>query len=238
VEQVVNLDICGGASKNRTYDLSRDWGWTAAHVLHRRCPDSDRPMKMRWMARSGPGSIIAMILLAISGAPVVAQADAVAASSSLIPAAHLRGAVCVVSETSAIPSHLSTPPPTLSPDPSGVTVVWIPGLNSKTCKAVLTRGNAHVASVIASGLDHAMIVQRGVQSGPIMSCPNNDGTTARLYFTYVHRPTQRIDFDLSGCTWITGPGRRFFTAQFRADMSMLAPNEWRAYVAPNPDTFG
>jgi hypothetical protein len=111
-----------------------------------------------------------------------------------------------------------------------VTIVWIPGLNSKACKAVLTRGNAHIASVLASGLDQAMMVQRGVQSGPIISCPNNDGTTARLYFTYAHRPTQRIDFDLSGCSWITGPGRRLFTTQFRTDMKLLAPKEWRRYV--------
>src|ERR1017187_6511021 len=50
-----------------------------------------------------------MILLAISGAPVVAEADAGAASSSLIPATHLSGAVCVVSGTSALPLQLSTP---------------------------------------------------------------------------------------------------------------------------------
>ena len=61
------------------------------------------------MVRAGAGSIIAMILLAISGAPVVAEADAGAASSSLIPATHLSGPCAWCRERVPLPLQLSMP---------------------------------------------------------------------------------------------------------------------------------
>ena len=206
---------------------------TAAHLLHAVRPNPDRSMIIRWMARVCVGIICTLLLFIIGAAAVVAASDA-GPSSSLIPATHLSGAVCVVSGTNANPSNPGMTPFPLSPHPSGVVVVWLPGLNSKACKAVLTRGNAHIASVLASGLDQAMMVQRGVHSGPILSCPNDNGTTARLYFTYAHRPTQRIDLDLSGCGSISllkVDSQRPSSGGHEA----LAPKAWRAYVAPHPD---
>jgi hypothetical protein len=68
-----------------------------------------------------------------------------AATSGLIPSTQIDGGQCFVSGTSATPSHSSKTPPTLPAHPSEVKIVWLPGLYSKTCEAVLTRGNAHIA---------------------------------------------------------------------------------------------
>ena len=188
------------------------------------------------MTRAGAGSIIAMILLAIGGAPVVAEADAGAASSSLIPATHLHGAVCVVSGASPSTSHPGATPPSVPAHPTSVSIVWLPGLNSTACKAVLTRGNAHIASALASEIDGARVVQ----NASTYQCRYDDSTSAHLYFMYPHGSADRIDAALGGCSWITAPGdaSRGSTSQYRQDMSALAPKAWHSYVAPNPDTFG
>jgi hypothetical protein len=161
---------------------------------------------------------------------------AAAAPSSLIPATHLSGPVCVVSDYSPISDSSSKTPPTVSAHPVGVTVIWLPGLNSKTCKAAMTRGNAHIASALASDIDHASVVPNSTT----IVCPADDGTSARLYFTYSRGAMQRIDADLSGCAWITAPGdaSRRSNAQFRKNMATLAPSAWRGYVAPDPDPTG
>jgi hypothetical protein len=186
------------------------------------------------MARVAGGLLCATFLSTVAIGAVVAGAGAGVVSSSLVPATHLRGAVCVVSGNSFIvPSPPSvTTPPTVSPHPSGADVVWLPGLNSKTCKAVLTRGSSHIASDLARDIDHAPV---DLNSGGIF-CPSDDGTSARLYFRYAHDTTQRINAELSGCSWITAPGdaSRSSTAQFRKDMTTLAPSAWRSYIAPQP----
>jgi hypothetical protein len=193
-------------------------------------------MTIGWMARAREGSITVMILLAIGAGPVVARADAWDASSNLIPATHLSGAECVVSGTSAIPSHPGTTPPTVSSHPSGVEIVWLPGLYGMACQAVLTRGNAHIASDLGSDIDHAPVV---VARGPISCNVQDDRTSVRLYFTYARRSTQRIDDYLSECGSITDSGgggtSRSPTNQFLRDMTTLAPAAWRVYVAPYPD---
>jgi hypothetical protein len=188
----------------------------------------------KYVARAGAGLICTMFLTTI-GAPVI-TAYAGVAPSSLVPATHLRGAVCVVSENISI----SSPPGAMSPSvlahPSAVAVVWLPGLNSKSCNAVLTRGNGHSASALASDIDGARVVP----SADTYTCPDDDGTGARFYFMYAHGATQRIDADLSGCSWITAPGdgTRASTPKFREDMSTLAPLAWRGYLAPNPEPSG
>jgi hypothetical protein len=117
-----------------------------------------------------------------------------------------------------------------------VAVVWLPGLNSRACKAVLTRGNAHIASALASDIDEGWVVP----NADTYMCPDDDGTSARLYFTYAQGATWRIDADLSGCSWITAPGdgTRASTPKFREDISTLAPLPWRAYLAPDADPSG
>jgi hypothetical protein len=186
------------------------------------------------VARAGAALICTTLLTAI-GAPVF-TAYAGVAPSSLVPATHLRGAVCVVSGHTSISSPPGTTSPSVLAHPAAVAVVWLPGLNSRACTAVLTRGNAHMASTLASDIEGARVVP----NADTYTCPDDDGTGARLYFTYAHGATQRIDADLSGCSWITAPGHgtRASTPKFRQDMSTLAPLPWRAYLAPNADPSG
>jgi hypothetical protein len=175
------------------------------------------------------------MLLTTIGAPVVIVYAGVT-PSSLVPATHPRGVVCVVSGNTSISSPPGTTPPPVLAHPSAVAVVWLPGFNSRACKAVLTRGNAHLASALASDIDGAPVVP----NANTYTCPDDDGTGARLYFMYAHGATQRIDADLGDCSWITDPGdgTRASTPQFREDMSTLAPLPWRARLATNADASG
>ena len=186
------------------------------------------------VARAGAGLICTMFFTTI-GAPV-ATAYAGVTPSSLVPGTHLRGAVCVLFGNSSISSPPGTTSPSVLAHPSAVAVVWLPGLNSRACKAVLTRGNAHIGSTLASDIDGARVVP----NAETYMCPDDDGTGVRLYFMYAHGATRRIDADLSGCSWITAPvdGTRASTPRFREDMSTLAPLPWRAYLAPNADPSG
>jgi hypothetical protein len=181
------------------------------------------------------GRTAAMGVLALAGMGMTGG-QAGATSSGLVPAAHLNGAECLVSGIGAIPSHSGTAPPTLSAHPSGVEIIWLPGEFSKTCKAVLTRGNAHIASALASDIDEAPVVKPG---GPTYCNVLDDRTSARLYFTYINLSTQRIDDYLSECGSITGSGgggvSRSPANQFLRDMTTLAPAAWRVDVAPYPD---
>jgi hypothetical protein len=195
-------------------------------------PFPPRVRHYRVMKCLGRTTALGVLALASTG---MTGGQAAATSPGLIPAAHLNGAQCLVSGTGVIPSHSGTTPPTLSAHPSGVEIVWLPGLYSKTCKAVLTRGNAHIASALASAIDEAPVVK----PGPPFSCNiQDDRTSARLYFTYAHRSTKRIDDHLSECGSITDSGdggaSRSPTDQFLRNMTTLAPAAWRRYVGAVP----
>ncbi len=182
------------------------------------------------------GAVTMVMVLATVSAPALAAAHGATGPSSLVPATHLSGAVCVVSGNSATSAHTGTTPFSVPAHPDGVDVVWLPGLDDKSCKAVLTRGTVHVASALASDINGAPVVP----AGRLVNCPMDDGTSARLYFTYRHGATERVDADLSGCSYMTVPGHagRSSSAPFRRDLTTLAPSAWRAYVSANPDPTG
>jgi hypothetical protein len=187
------------------------------------------------VARAGAGLICTMFLTAIGAAPVV-TAYAGVTPSSLVPTTHLRGAVCVVSGNNSTSSPAGTTSQSVLAQPSAVAVVWLPGLNSRAGKAVLTRGNARIASTLASDIDGARVLQ----NADTYMCPDDDATSTRLYFMFAHGITQRIDAHLSGCSRVTGPGEgtRASTPVFREDMSTLAPRSWRSHLAPDADPSG
>jgi hypothetical protein len=140
-----------------------------------------------WVARAGAGLICTIVFTTIAAPAVTAYAGVT--PSSLVPATHVRGAVCVVSGHASLSSPPGTTAPPVLAHPSAVAVVWLPGLNSRACKAVLTRGNAHIAAALASDIDGARVVP----NAETYMCPDDDGTGARLYFMYAHGATQRID---------------------------------------------
>jgi hypothetical protein len=183
---------------------------------------------MKILSRMAAMGVLALVGMGMTGG------QATATSSGLLPTAHLNGIECLVSGSGVIPKHSGTTPPTLSVHPSGVEIVWLPGLYGMACKVVLTRGNAHIASALASAIDNAPVVK----PGPPFSCNIQDNlTSARLYFTYAHRSAQRIDDYLSQCGSITESGdgsSRSSTNQFLRDMTTLAPAAWQRYVAAIP----
>ena len=68
-------------------------------------------------------------------------------------------------------------------------MVWTPGLNDKSCKPVLVKGSARIAAALALDVDSAPFRPNAAQ----VVCPNDDNTSARLYFTYDRRPAERIN---------------------------------------------
>jgi hypothetical protein len=151
-----------------------------------------------------------------------------AAQSGIVPVTHLKGGVCSVAGTSQ-PIYGPTRP-SVSPHPLGVEVVWTPGLNDKSCQPILVRGGSRIASSLAFDVDFAPFKPKAAQ----VVCPDDDNTSARLYFTYGRRrPAERINADLDGCGWISaeGSGARGSTSQFRTDLLTLAPAAWAPYLS-------
>jgi hypothetical protein len=93
----------------------------------------------------------------------------------------------------------------------------------------VTQGGSRIASDLARDIDRAPVLPRNTVS----SCPDDDGTTARLYFKIDHeQPMEQLDAHLSGCAWITaiGDSSKASTAAFRADLRRLAPRTWQVYL--------
>jgi hypothetical protein len=157
----------------------------------------------------------------------VEPSQASVGTSVKAPSTHRHGSVCIVS--GSISQSFGATPPTVSTDPVGVVIVWLPGLNSKSCKAVTTRGGPDIARDLARAIDKAP----EVTSPRGRMCPSDDNTTARLFFSYHGKPTQQAYANLTGCEWINAPGDapRWSTARFRSDIAMLAPAAWRPYVS-------
>jgi hypothetical protein len=162
-------------------------------------------------------------------------AEAGVTSSKFTPSTHMRAGVCEVSGgTMTAPGFV---PPSASPHPSAVDVVWLPGLNDRTCRAVLVKGGGRIASLLAQDIDSA----RFVPNDAGYSCPIEDGASARMYFSYGHRRVpQRIDALFGGCGWITAPdkGTRESTSKFQKDLVTLAPVNWRRYLTPTSGPSG
>jgi hypothetical protein len=133
-----------------------------------------------------------------------------------------------------------TPPETdlglvgVSPSPAAVTAEWIPGLDSRSCRAILTQGGQVIASALATAIDNDPMVTPGTYM-----CPNDTGTSVTLYFNYGNvRQGEIVDVDLEGCPWIGDPerGGRWWLirpkaeSSFGANLARLAPTGWRSYV--------
>ena len=140
------------------------------------------------------------------------------------------------------PEHYATPPAIdlglvgVSPSPTAVTAEWIPGGDSKSCRAILTQGGPVIASTLATAIDNDPVVAPGTYM-----CPVDTGTSVTLYFSYgnVHIG-ETVDVSLEGCPWIGDPERGsrwwLFTAHtessFGPAIATLAPTTWRSYIEP------
>ena len=120
----------------------------------------------------------------------------------------------------------------VTPSPTAVTAEWVPGLDSRTCRARLTHGDQVIAGVLADAIDD----EPKVPPGSYM-CPSDSGTRALLYFSYGHsRQGEVVTVDLEGCLWIGNPARtsRWWSENpnavksFAPALAALAPHTWHS----------
>jgi len=110
--------------------------------------------------------------------------------------------VCVSPGDGLAPSGGSTRP-WADPDPSGATVLWLPGLNSKPCRTVLTHLGPVRARTFAADVDKAKPFPKGA-----ISCPMDDGSSATVFLAYAGRTeTEVVRVGLTGCASFSAPHR-------------------------------
>ena len=193
-------------------------------------------MRPHLVRRATCGSVVALTLFAPATCSVGLDAAGGVAATTLVPPTQRLGGVCTVSGPSPTGATSSEAPPTVPKNPTGIDIVWLPGLNTKPCKTVATRAGAHRAAALARDIDQARVSSSTVS----YHCPVDDDTSAHLVFTYAHQGSQAVIAQLSGCSWIVVPryAMRFSTPEFRRDLTTMAPSPWRPYISSNPDPSG
>jgi hypothetical protein len=94
---------------------------------------------------------------------------------------------------------------TVDPDPSAVTAIWYPGLNtpSADCTASVAQVGTKLARTLAADIRSAQPVKNGRYN-----CPADLARGVVLYFTYPDRAqAQTVTVSVSGCSWITAHDR-------------------------------
>lgn len=111
--------------------------------------------------------------------------------------------------------------------PTGAVALWLPGRNAKHCVARRTVIDSARAGKLAAALRHSKAFPRGV------FCPLDDGSSARLYFTYANGHDEYAGDELTGCRTLSAPGRsaRETSTAFHDALAPVAPAAWRSYFA-------
>lgn len=93
--------------------------------------------------------------------------------------------------------------PWLDTDPSGGEALWLPGMNSKACRAVLTTLTRQQATAFAAAVDRAKPWPSGTYN-----CPADDGSSVTVFLSYAgRRGAEVVREALAGCGGISAPGR-------------------------------
>jgi hypothetical protein len=178
----------------------------------------------RHLAWVGIGLTPVLLLLGL-GLGLAQPVEAVAATS---PTSHLDNGVCEVSGApSVVPGKATL---VLGPHPTGATIVWLPGLNSKTCAIATT----HLAAAPATVLARAITRAPAVSTGGDFNCPADDGTRASISFAYAHgRSLPRLVVALAGCRFISQSDKKqkSMTTGVSRALASAAPCAWKSYVA-------
>lgn len=108
--------------------------------------------------------------------------------------------------------------------PTRVALVWVPGLDTRPCAAVLSHAGQRVARQLAAAVDTAPPVPDGMGVGVA-----GDGMEVRLYFDYPGRTAEQVTVGLGGAGHVGAPGRdlRELTDALAAVLRPLAPPAWR-----------
>lgn len=154
------------------------------------------------------------------GAPVTIAAPAHA------PAATETGGSCITN--AKLPSGGSVGSRNLvwlRSHPTGVIIVWTPGLNATKCVARRTVGSEALAEKIAGAVQRAKAEPRG------LFCPRDDGSGVQIYTRYADGRDEYARVELTGCSTISAPGRasREDTSRLRQALGAAAPNGWKSY---------
>jgi hypothetical protein len=141
---------------------------------------------------------------------------------AVVPASRQRGRVCITPGSQVTPaSHGRLV--SVDPHPVGVTLVWLPGLNQRPCRSVMTRENAPVASRLQAELDAARAFPHRA-----INCPMDDGAAVDLYFDYDHGLSEFVQVGLAGCAPAVAPHRtaRMGFGALVAELLAIAPPAW------------
>jgi hypothetical protein len=140
------------------------------------------------------------------------------------PATMTRGACLVVGRSS--PDTKSKGQVAVGRHPTGVVIVWLPGMNQHPCRAAISRENADSARRLAEDIDEAPKFPNGN-----FNCPSDDAMGARMYFTHEGTADLAI-LGFSGCRGISAPGRsaRSFSTRLARDLAPIAPHPWHDHL--------
>lgn len=135
------------------------------------------------------------------GAPVLATAPTAAYGARLVSVRNAPGRVCIAHDGLA-PSG-GPLRPRLDPGPTGGVALWLPGMNARPCRAVLTSLSRSQATAFAAAVDAAKTWPSGRYN-----CPADDASSVSVFLFYAGRPQAEVVREgLAGCISLTAPGR-------------------------------
>jgi hypothetical protein len=110
-------------------------------------------------------------------------------------------------------------------EPTGASVQWDPGMNSKTCRVAYGTADARLASALVDDINAAP------PSKGNLACPNDDGSAVRLIFSYADGTAfGPVIISLSGCRVVKASGyaTRDSTEKIQSSLATIAPRAWRS----------
>jgi hypothetical protein len=178
---------------------------------------------------SAVAALAFVALLPLVGSQLAGAQATATAPAALSPSAHLEKGVCLVSGAPSVVA--GTAALVVAPHPTGVKILWLPGLDSTACAIATTHAGASTAAALGRAITHAPAVSNAAAH----FCPEDDGTRVVISFTYPHNQSgTRLVVDLGGCRFIGQSGReqRSTTPFVSEKLAALAPCGWRTYF-PN-----
>jgi len=140
-----------------------------------------------------------IVVAAVAGCGARAHGEPVLAAAPTKASAAVSG--CPPND--GLPHVVGKLRPWVDPGPSGATVLWLPGANSKRCESVITHIDSAHAQHFAAAVEAVAPFPPGTYD-----CPADDGRAATVFLSYAGRvKAEVIQLYLSGCGGVTAPDR-------------------------------
>ena len=173
--------------------------------------------------------VFAATLLAACGQAPPPVDGAGSLPSKAPPATIMANGACILAGSKGAPtSNGSRTTLEVRTNPRFARVIWVPGLNARPCRAVLSRLGRGEADALATAIDAAPLFPTGT-----IACPNDDGGAADVYFSYRTAPSvARVWISLAGCRPIAAMDRwpRKLDSSVMDLLRSGAPRAWRHYL--------